>query len=158
MEGETEKDESEVDQKEKYSILLAGHLNLAMVHLKLEQYNDVIKNCDSALEIDRNNCKGLFRRGLAYSALKEFEKAIVDFENLLKLEPENKAVKNQLIIARHGLKVEKEKEKALFKNMISKYLASSSNDKSPSYDGSIDEVQFASKEQDETQPPVQEVN
>lgn len=157
---EMEKGGEKVDEKEKHSILLAGHLNLAMVHLKLEQYTDVVKNCDSALEIDPTNCKGLFRRGSAYSGLKEFEKAIADIERLLEIEPENKAAKNQLIIARHGLKIEKEKEKALFKNMISKYLASSSDDKPPSYEGPIDEVQFASKEPkaDESQLSIQEIN
>lgn len=156
---EEEKSDVKVDEKEKNSVLLAGHLNLAMVYLKLEQYHDVLKNCDSALEIDPNNCKGLFRRGSAFSAIQEYEKAIEDFEKLLQLEPENKAAKNQLIKARHGLKTQKEKEKAMFKTMISKYLATSSEEsKAPSYDGPIDEVQFTPDQILDAQHTVQEVN
>lgn len=49
--------------EKKNSILNAGYLNLAACFLKLEKYEEVIQNCEKALEIDSKNAKGLFRKG-----------------------------------------------------------------------------------------------
>jgi len=54
----------EGEEKEKCnSLLLAGHLNLAMCCLKLGQDHDAMDHCDKALELDPKSEKGLFRRG-----------------------------------------------------------------------------------------------
>lgn len=159
--GDVEMEESKkVDREERKNVLLAGHLNLAMVHIKLDQYLEAIKNCESALEIDPNNTKGLFRRGTGYYRIREYEKAIKDFEKVIELEPENKAAKNQLVISRQALRKQKEDEKKLFKNMISGYLKASSQQSKKNNDQfcPIDTVEFSEPVQSEVKSqPVGEV-
>ena len=99
-------------------LLLAGHLNLAMAYLKVDNFVEVIKNCDKALAIDPNNEKGLFRRGQAYYGQKEYDLAKNDFTAVLKLDPNNKAAKNQLLLTVQAIKAQLEKEKTTYRNMF----------------------------------------
>ena len=99
-------------------LLLAGYLNLAMAYLKVENYSEAIKNCDKALAIDKDNEKGLFRRGQAYYGQKEYELARNDFNAVLKLDPNNKAAKNQLVLSLNAIKAQLEKEKTTYRNMF----------------------------------------
>ena len=58
--------ESELEgegKEKKNALLLAGYLNLAACYLKLENHQEVIENCEKALEIDPKSSKGLFRKG-----------------------------------------------------------------------------------------------
>lgn len=160
IEMDDNKEDDPQDDGEVKSVLLAGHLNLAMVYLKMSDYLKTITNCNAALEIDPKNAKGLFRRGVAYYHVQEFEKAINDFENLISIEPDNKAAKNQLMISRHGLKQQKDKEKALFQRMISSYLKVSSNEKQDAgqFDDSIEAVHFDGVQKPEVKPQLEEVS
>lgn len=99
-------------------LLLAGYLNLSMAYLKVDNYLEVIKNCDKALEIDPNNEKGLFRRGQAYYGQKEYDLALKEFNAVLKLDPNNKAAKNQLVLCNNAIKVQIQKEKSTYRNMF----------------------------------------
>ncbi len=99
-------------------LLLAGYLNLAMAYLKLDNYSEVIKNCDKALEIDPKNEKGLFRRGQAYLGQKDYDLAKNDFNAVLQLDPNNKAAKNQLLSCVNAIKAQLEKEKSTYRNMF----------------------------------------
>ena len=99
-------------------LLLAGHLNLAMAYLKVDNFAEAVKNCDKALAIDANNEKGLFRRGQAYLGLKEYDLAKNDFQAVLKLDPNNKAAKNQLLQCVQAIKAQLEKEKTTYRNMF----------------------------------------
>lgn len=51
------------DAKKRKTLLLAAHLNLAMCYLKLKEDYLACKSCDSALELDPESEKGLYRRG-----------------------------------------------------------------------------------------------
>lgn len=48
---------------ESHSVLLAGHLNLAMAYLKLKNSAEARDHASKALEMDKKNIKGFFRRG-----------------------------------------------------------------------------------------------
>jgi Tfp pilus assembly protein PilF len=53
--------EGDLDTERK-SLLLMGHLNLALCYLKLEEHLESRDQCDKALKLDPSSEKGLFRR------------------------------------------------------------------------------------------------
>ena len=91
------------------------HLNLAACYLKSEDYNKVTEHCTSALELEPENVKGLFRRGQAYAKLHEYDKAKQDFTKAQGLDQENKAVTNQIRQVDAAMK----KEKQMYQKMFS---------------------------------------
>ena len=72
------------------------------------------------MQLDSANVKAYFRRGQARQILQDYEEAIVDFQEVLKLEPANKAAQKQLAMSRRRLKEEREKEKKRYANMFSR--------------------------------------
>ena len=54
-------------------------LNISQAYLKLNMYSDVVDNCSKVLKEEDDCVKALFRRGVAYSRLQEFDKAKVHF-------------------------------------------------------------------------------
>jgi peptidylprolyl isomerase len=57
-------------------------LNSAQAYLKLNRNSDVIDNCSKVLKEEGDCLKALYRRGLAYSKLQDFEKATVSMQPL----------------------------------------------------------------------------
>jgi len=53
--------EGDLDAERK-SLLVVGHLNLALCHLKLQEYIETRDQCDKALKLNPDSEKGLFRR------------------------------------------------------------------------------------------------
>ncbi|KAG8134832.1 putative Peptidylprolyl isomerase protein [Naja naja] len=104
---------SDMEKSQSRNLRLAAHLNLAMCHLKLKEYSQVLENCNKALELDSNNEKGLFRRGEARLAVNDFELARADFQKVLQLYPSNKAAKAQLLISQQKIREQHEREKKI---------------------------------------------
>lgn len=90
------------------------HSNIAAVHVKMNQFADAKKSCDSALKQDQNNVKALFRRAQAEVGLGAPEDAISDLKKALQLEPSNAAVKSLLVKCKGSLKANREKQKSAF--------------------------------------------
>ncbi|XP_015682856.2 peptidyl-prolyl cis-trans isomerase FKBP4 [Protobothrops mucrosquamatus] len=109
---------SDMEKTKSRNLRLAAHLNLAMCHLKLKEYAQVLENCNKALELDSNNEKGLFRRGEARLAVNDFELARADFQKVLQLYPSNKAAKAQLMICQQKIREQHEREKKMYANMF----------------------------------------
>ncbi|KAK9399229.1 peptidyl-prolyl cis-trans isomerase FKBP4 [Crotalus adamanteus] len=109
---------SDMEKTKSSDLRLAAHLNLAMCHLKLKEYSQVLENCNKALELDCNNEKGLFRRGEARLAINDFELARADFQKVLQLYPSNKAAKVQLTICQQKIREQHEREKKMYANMF----------------------------------------
>ncbi|KAJ9577776.1 hypothetical protein L9F63_005658 [Diploptera punctata] len=109
------------EEKERKSLLLSGHLNLALCYLKLEEHVEAREQCNKAIELDSSSEKGLFRRGQAYLGLAEPELAKADFEAVLKLEPNNKAAANHILMCNKKIKEQKGREKKIYANMFEKF-------------------------------------
>ena len=94
--------------------------NLAMCHLKAENWSETITNCNEALKIDPNNIKILYRRASARLSYGILDDATRDVARGLEIEPGNKELKalQQKINAR--AKAEKQEEKKMFSNMFGK--------------------------------------
>lgn len=67
--------------------------NRAAVHLKKENYQDVVKDCDAALKIAPKDPKALFRRCQAFEAMQRFEEAYRDAQFVISVDPGNKAIR-----------------------------------------------------------------
>lgn len=65
------------------------HANRAICFIKLEKYEDAIKECSKALELNPAYMKALSRRGEAHEKLEHFEEAIADMRKILELDPSN---------------------------------------------------------------------
>ncbi|XP_064417723.1 peptidyl-prolyl cis-trans isomerase FKBP4 [Latimeria chalumnae] len=109
------------DEARVKALRVPAHLNLAMCYIKLREYPQAIENCNSALELESHNEKGLFRRGEARLAIKEYELARADFQKVLELYPTNKAAKAQVAMCQRKIKEERERDKKIYGNMFQKF-------------------------------------
>lgn len=122
--GEGEEDENSVedflatDEEERKELLKAGRLNLAMCYIKLGRWMEARDTCTKVIEEKDDIAKAWFRRGEAHFSLKDYVNAKVDFDHTLKLEPDNKAAKNKLVLCQQAVKAEKEREKKMFGNIF----------------------------------------
>ena len=78
--------------------------NRALAWLKKKQYNKCIIDCDTAIAINPDYVKAFHRRGKAYMAMKNYEKAIPDFVFIMSNEPKNKEVNADLQFCRNQVK------------------------------------------------------
>ena len=82
------------------------HLNLAACQLLGTNMRGAIKNCADALEIEPNNVKAFYRRGQAYTKLKEYELAIDDLKKAAELDPGNRGIAKALTEAKKSFRNE----------------------------------------------------
>ncbi|KOC61596.1 DnaJ like protein subfamily C member 7 [Habropoda laboriosa] len=85
------------------------HFNKALVAAKLGALNESIVECTEALKLDENYLKALLKRATSYMELKEYEKAIHDFEKACKLD-KSRDSKRLLMEAKLALKQSKRKD------------------------------------------------
>ncbi|KAL0739222.1 hypothetical protein Bca4012_015432 [Brassica carinata] len=65
------------------------HSNRGVCFLKLSKYEETIKECTKALELNPTYAKALFRRAQAHEKLQHFEEAVTDLKKMLELDPSN---------------------------------------------------------------------
>lgn len=65
------------------------HSNSAVCFLKLGKYENTIKECTKALELNPTYVKALVRRGEAHEKLEHFEEALADLKKILEIDPSN---------------------------------------------------------------------
>ncbi|XP_031627970.1 FK506-binding protein 59 isoform X2 [Contarinia nasturtii] len=107
--------------EEAQAVKAAVHSNIALCYLKLNNYYDAKKACETVLEIDPKNVKAYFRRGTSLFATGDAKSALDDFLKVQELEPDNKAATNQITLCKAKIKEENDKEKKLYANMFSKF-------------------------------------
>ena len=87
------------DTEEVKELRVAILSNRAQCMINIEDWVGCILLCNSALKIDGMHGKTFYRRGIAHSHLKapgKWESAVDDFQNALKMDPDNKNAKKQL--------------------------------------------------------------
>ncbi|CAL1288776.1 unnamed protein product [Larinioides sclopetarius] len=67
--------------------------NRAQTHLKLKNYLEAVIDCNEVINMEPNNIKALYRRGIAHKEAKMLDLAVIDFEIILRLEPESKSAR-----------------------------------------------------------------
>jgi len=102
----------------------AAHLNMALCFLKKNETAECIKHCEKVLEENKDNVKALYRRGQAYQHQNDFHEAVADYEQVLRLEPDNKAAQQGIQQCRQQLKLQKEKDKRLYSALFQKMASS----------------------------------
>ncbi|XP_066149150.1 protein unc-45 homolog B [Euwallacea fornicatus] len=70
--------------------------NRAAAHLKLEDFEKTLQDCDRSLEICPNDPKALFRRCQALESLQRYEEAFRDATQIFKDDPTNKSIQPYL--------------------------------------------------------------
>jgi len=96
----------------------AAQSNISLCYLKLGDYLQCKKFCDSALALDAKNEKCLFRRGQTQLAFSNFEQAIKDFQSVLKINPSNVAAQQQIEFCHQQSKQHEVKQKESYKTFF----------------------------------------
>ncbi|KAL7524167.1 hypothetical protein ACHAWF_000841, partial [Thalassiosira exigua] len=97
-------DDDGEDAKKDLAIL---HSNRSLCRLQMGKVAEALEDADAAVECDPKYVKGHWRRGQAQTASGNSAGALVSFEEALKLEPTNKALKKEVTAAKE--KVEQER-------------------------------------------------
>ena len=84
---------TEDDLKEK----AVFYKNRAAVHLKMEDHEAAVFDCNLSLDLAPNDPKALFRRCQAYEALDKIDVAYADAKQVHNLDPKNKAIEPMLV-------------------------------------------------------------
>lgn len=73
------------------------------------------------IELDKSNEKALYRRGEARLLRNEFPMAMEDFQQVLRVNPANRAAHGQLLICQTKIKEHHERDKKTYANMFQKF-------------------------------------
>jgi len=92
---EDEPNTTEVKQKRENGKLLC-YVNKAATHLKMKLLEEVIIDCNLALEIQGDNIKALYRRGVAFLDLKKYAEALADLQKAAELAPNDTTIRTLL--------------------------------------------------------------
>lgn len=102
-------------------LLLTSHLNLALCYLRMKELTQVVENCNKVMDFDKNNEKALYRRGEARLLRNEFSLAMADFQQVLQVNPTNRAARAQISLCQRQIKEHHEKDKRTYANMFQKF-------------------------------------
>ncbi|CAN9511806.1 unnamed protein product [Ophioblennius macclurei] len=108
-------------QKRIQDYVLTAHLNLSLCFLRIKEFSQVVDNCNKVIEIDESNEKALYRRGEARLTCNEFSLAMADFQQVLQVNPSNRAARSQISICQSKIKEHHEQDKKIYANMFQKF-------------------------------------
>jgi len=92
-------------------------LNKAACHLKMSQFQDARRACDSVLKDEGDNVKAHFRHAQAEYGLQEFAGCARDLKRVIELDPQNREARALLKQAQAGQREEDRKVRGMFSKM-----------------------------------------
>eukprot|EP01083_Nonionella_stella_P265516 899355_1 len=104
FEADEKMDHEEKQEAGKYITMV--HNNMAMIHLKRNEFLDCIRECNKVLKFEKINVKAWCRKGQSRMMLAEYKKATSDLKHALSLDENNKYI-------RKLIKINKSKKKKI---------------------------------------------
>jgi hypothetical protein len=104
-------DNNDMDTQVK-ALLVSLQTNLSMVCFKQNKYQQSKDVASKVLHVDQNNVKALYRRALASRRMQQLDAAREDLKLAIAVEPDNRAVKKELLAIKKELEQEKKVKKA----------------------------------------------
>lgn len=98
--------------------LVALHLNLALCAAKEGQNSSARKHCSVVLGAEPKSSKALFRRGAAASAQGDYEVALRDLQQAQELEPQDRAIQQELHTLQQKMRQHRKNERNTFQNLF----------------------------------------
>lgn len=117
--NETNTNENENIFNQLKKIYLPALLNSAACHLKLNDSQSAVADCNEVLSHDENNVKAYYRRAQAKIKMQDFEEAKNDLNVALKIAPEDKAVKTELARVKKLMEEKRKRDKAVYSKLFS---------------------------------------
>lgn len=111
---------SEEEEKVCKEAELALMSNLALVHLKLENWTEAAAKASDVLEKNPLNVKALYRRGLARMHGDLLPQAKEDFVAVLTIDAQNRDVRREMKVLKQKLQEEKTRQKSMFGGFFGK--------------------------------------
>mmetsp|Transcript_82357 Transcript_82357/g.142822 ORF Transcript_82357/g.142822 Transcript_82357/m.142822 type:complete len:487 (-) Transcript_82357:76-1536(-) len=106
--------------KTRNQLRLSCLMNITLCDLKLEDFNDAIRHASEVLEFDPQNCKALYRRGVAQLSSGNLRESRMDLLDASKLDPKNAEVRGRLEECRQRLAQSNQWHKEAFGGMFGK--------------------------------------
>ncbi|XP_030632086.1 peptidyl-prolyl cis-trans isomerase FKBP5 [Chanos chanos] len=100
---------------------LVAHLNMALCFLRLREYAQTVEHCNEVIELDSENEKALYRRGEARLLRNEFSLAMRDFQQVLQVNPSNRAARAQISTCQRKMREHHERDKRIYANMFQRF-------------------------------------
>jgi len=97
------------------------HNNMAMIHLRRNEFVDCIRECNKVLKHDKDNVKAWCRKGQARMMQAEYRKARECLKYALSLDDGNKFIKRMLRLNKRKKKKYQESQKKLYGGMFDRY-------------------------------------
>jgi tetratricopeptide (TPR) repeat protein len=114
-------DLSPEDEVEVKALKATIYLNLTSCYIKMENWDQAMRNVSDAINLDDKNPKAYFRRSLVYEAKKDWDKALIDIKKCQELsDVEDKAVTKKAESIKKEIQKEKDKEKKMWGKAFSK--------------------------------------
>ena len=106
------------DSEELKKLKIATLQNMSVCTNNTENYQDSVKNCTKAVELDDKAFKALYLRSVAQSKLQKWEEAMADIIAAIKLAPNDKNLRAHHAVCKEG----KAKSTAKEKNAFAKFF------------------------------------
>ena len=106
------------EEEEVKEVKVSLNLNASLAYIKLDKLDNALRSAESALELDADNVKALYRRASVYYQKRKFDDATTDLDRAHKLAPDDKAVMKLRRLVDGQVAKQKKKEKAMAKKMF----------------------------------------